>query len=336
MTDASLPRVHIIGTGGSIAGVGHDYLDMTEYGETGKKLNIDQLVYQVPGIDNMAEISLEDFSNVTSNSLTTKDWIILANHINDLFEYYPQLSGIAITHGSMTIEETAYFLNLTIKSSRPVVLTGSLRPSTSISSDAQINILDCILVASAEESQDKGVLVVLNGEINSARDVSKTNTYRLETFKSQDLGFLGYADADHQIVYYRSPTRQHTYQTEFNLSKQTELPKVDIVYSYAGAGGDLINYLVDKGCQGIIVAGIGSGNPTPSQNKALIKAQKAGVAVVHSSRLGAGRVSATTKRRNAGIIAADTLTPQKARILLMLGLSITEDPYKLQKMFYTY
>ena len=336
MSSSSLPRVHIIGTGGSIAGVGHDYLDMTQYGETGKKLNVDQLLYQVPGINNMAEISSEDFLNVTSNSLTTTDWITLAKHINELFEHDPTLTGIAITHGSMTIEETAYFLNLTIKSSRPVVLTGSLRPSSSISSDAQVNILDCILVASAEESQGKGVLVVLNGEINAARDVSKTNTYRLETFKSQDLGFLGYAAADRHIVYYRSPTRQHTSQTEFNLSNQTELPKVDIVYSYAGAGGDLISYMVDQGSKGIIVAGIGSGNPTPSQHNALVNAQKAGVAVGHSSRLGSGRVLATTKRRKAGIIAADTLTPQKARILLMLGLSITNDPFKLQNMFNKY
>jgi L-asparaginase len=336
MTSTYLPKVHIIGTGGSIAGVGHDQLDMTEYGDTGKKLNIANLLYQIPKINTLAQITFEDFSNVTSNSLTTKDWIGLANHINEMFKYDPKLSGIAITHGSMTIEETAYFLNLTIKSSRPVVLTGSLRPSTAISSDAHLNIHDCILVASAEESRDKGVLVVLNGEINSARDVSKTNTYRLETFKSQDLGFLGYADADHSIVYYRSPTRQHTYQTEFNLSLQTELPKVDIVYSYVGAEGDLINYLVNQGSKGIIICGIGSGNPTPSQSKALVEAQKAGVAVVHSSRLGAGRVLVTTRRREAGIIAADTLTPQKARILLMLGLSITKNIAKLQEMFYKY
>ncbi len=336
MTITQIPRVHVIGTGGSIAGMGHSRLDLTEYGETGRKFSIDGLLERLPEANSFAQISAEEFSNVASNSFSSRDWLRLAKHINQLFSQEAGPDGIVITHGTMTLEETAYFLNLTVKSDRPVVLTGAVRPPTALSTDADLNILDAILVAASHASKDKGVLAILNGEIQAAREVTKTNTYRLETFRSPDFGFLGYADADHQVVFYRSPTRKHTRQTEFHVEETDDLPSVAIVYSYAGADGNLIRYLIDAGVEGIVTAGVGSGNPTPSQLEALIEAHEQGVAIVASSRLGSGRVVLTERRKTHGFIAADSLNPQKARILLMLGLALTRDVERLQQMFYEY
>jgi L-asparaginase len=335
MKRAERPRVHVIGTGGSIAGVGDDHLDYTEYGENPGRFSVHELLERVPEVHEIARVEAEEFSNVGSTSLAGREWARLARRVNEVMED-GDIAGVLITHGTATLEETAYFLNLTVRSDRPVVITGAMRPPTALGTDADINILDGVRLAASPEARGKGVLTVLNNEIQAARDVTKTNTYRVETFRPQDFGFLGYVDADHRIVFYREPTRRHTYQTEFRVEDLGDLPRVEIVYAYAGADGDVVRYLVGKGVDGIVVAGVGGGRPTPGQMAALIEARERGVSVVHSSRLGSGRVVATRIRKQHGFIAADNLNPQKARILLMLGLAVTRDVGRLQEMFGTY
>jgi L-asparaginase len=335
MKIVELPRVHMIGTGGSIAGVGDDHLDYTEYGENPGRFSVYELLDRVPEVRQIARVEVEELSNVGSTSLGGREWARLAGRINEVLEDR-DIAGVFVTHGTATLEETAYFLNLTVKSDRPVVITGAMRPPTALGTDADLNILDGIRLAAAPEARGKGVLTMLNNEIQAAREVTKTNTYRVETFRPQDFGFLGYVDVDHRIVFYRAPARKHTYQTEFRVENLGELPRVGIVYAYAGADGDVIRYLVGAGVTGVVVAGVGGGRPTPGQMEALIEARHRGVFVVHSSRLGSGRVVATRIRKQHGFIAADNLNPQKARILLMLGLTVTKDIARLQEMFNTY
>ena len=329
------PMVHVIGTGGSIAGVGDDELDYTEYGENPGRFSVHQLLERVPEAREVADLEVEEFSNVGSTSLAGKEWARLARRVNEVLGE-GDAAGILITHGTATLEETAYFLNLAVKSDRPVVITGAMRPPTALGTDADINILDGIRLAASPDARGKGVLARLNGEIHAARDVTKTNTYRLETFRPQDFGYLGYVDADHRVVFYREPTRKHTYQAEFRVEEPGDLPSVEIVYAYAGADGDMVHYLASKGVDGIVVAGVGGGRPTPGQMAALIEARERGVLVVHSSRLGGGRVVVTRLRKQHGFIAADNLNAQKARVLLMLGLSVTRDLVRLQEMFDVY
>lgn len=329
------PTVHVIGTGGSIAGVGDDELDYTEYGENPGRFSVHRLLERVPEARDVADLDVEEFSNVGSMSVAGQAWVRLARRIDEALDG-GDVAGVLITHGTATLEETAYFLNLTVKSDRPVVITGAMRPPTALGTDADINILDGIRLAASPEARGKGVLTMLNGEIHAAREVTKTNTYRLETFRPQDFGFLGYVDSDHRVVFYREPTRRHTYQTEFRVKEADALPSVEIVYAYAGADGDVVRHLAGKGVDGIVVAGVGGGRPTPGQMAALIEARERGVLVVHSSRLGSGRVVPTRLRKQHGFIAADNLNPQKARILLMLGLTVTRDVARLQEMFDVY
>lgn len=335
MRTAAQPRVHVIGTGGSIAGVGDDELDCTEYAENPARFSVYQLLERVPEAREIADLTVEEFSNVGSTSLAGKEWIRLARRINEVFSD-PDVAGVLLTHGTATLEETAYFLNLTVKSERPVVITGAMRPPTALGTEADINVLDGVRLAASTEARGKGVLTMLNNEIQAARDVTKTNTYRVETFRPQDFGFLGYVDADHRVVFYRAPTRKHTYQTEFRPEDLGDLPQVEIVYAYAGADGDMVRHFVGRGVEGIVVAGVGGGRPTPGQMRALIEARARGVYVVHSSRLGSGRVVVTRIRKQHGFIAADNLNPQKARILLMLGLTVTRDVARLQEMYTIY
>ena len=248
----------------------------------------------------------------------------------------PELAGIAMTHGSALVEETAYFLNLTVKSERPVVLTAALRPSSGLSTDGDVNLLDAIRVAASPEARGKGTLTVLNSEIQAARDVTKSNTYRLEAFHPRELGYLGYADSDGQVVFYRAPTRRHTLRSEFDVSSVERLPRVDIVYVYGGADGAMVEAMVERGVDGLVMATMGGGAMPPAMRQAVAEAVRRGVAVVLSSRVGNGRVVPTEGKRREGVVVGDNLTPQKARILLMLGLTVTRDQGRLQEMFDTY
>ena len=207
---AAKPQVHVIGTGGSIAGIGPDRLDYILYPEIGDHLTIEQSLERVPEINDLASITSEDLVSVGSTAIGPADWLALTRRINSLMRDNPGLTGIAVTHGTATLEETAFFLHLAVKTDKPVVVTGAMRPPTSIGTDADANLMDAVRIAASPHAGGMGVLTVLNNEIHSARDVSKSNTLRVETFRPNELGFLGYSDSDGQVVFYRAPVRKHT------------------------------------------------------------------------------------------------------------------------------
>lgn len=330
------PMVRLIGMGGSISMLGHDRIDYTDYGSTGRSLTIDEMLARIPEVEQFARVTTEQMERVASNSFGPAHWVKLAKRINAIFRGEPESRGVAIAHGTLTLEETAYFLNLTVKSDRPVVVTGAMRPSTALGTDADTNLLNCIQVAASPDSRGKGVLVVLNNEIQAARDVTKTNTHRVETFRSPHFGFLGYADADHRVVFYRTPTRRHTYQTEFDVDSLEEMPRADIVYAYAGGDGVALRAFSKAGAQGIVLAAMGSGRVPPDMEKAAEEAIGNGVVVVRASQSGTGRVVPTGQDLKKGFIAADNLSPKKARILLMCALTMTRDPQRIGEMFNQY
>jgi L-asparaginase len=286
---------------------------------------------------------VEQLFNVSSSDLTLGNWLTLAKRINGIFAEDPNVAGIVVTHGTNTLEETAYFLNLTIKHDRPVVLVGAQRPATAISSDGPLNLLNAIRTASAPVARGRGVLIVMNDEINGARDVTKTNTYRVETFRSPELGFLGYVDSD-RVTFYRTSTRRHTLNSEFDVSAIQELPKVDILYSYIEPNTSLYQALITSGTKGIVFAGAGAGALSETERstlKALLSSTTVSKPVlVRSSRVGNGRVIELTANREEydalGMIPADNLNPQKARILLMLALTKTTDVTEIKRMFSEY
>lgn len=336
-----MPLVWVLSTGGTIAGQGASSTSLSEY-KSGSLLG-EELVKSVPEIKQYANVKVEQLFNVSSSDLTLANWLTLAKRINRIFTEDPNVAGIVITHGTNTLEETAYFLNLTIKHDRPVVLVGAQRPATAISSDGPINLLNGVRTASSPEARGKGVLIVMNDEINGARDVTKTNTYRVETFRAPELGFLGYVDAD-RVTFYRTSTRRHTANSEFDVSAIQELPKVDIVYSYIEPNTSLLQALMASGTNGIVFAGTGAGSLSTTE-RSVLKALLASTAVskpvlVRSSRVGNGRVIELTANRGEydalGIIPGDNLNPQKARILLMLALTKTTNVNEIKRMFLEY
>jgi L-asparaginase len=336
-----LPVVWVLSTGGTIAGRGAASTSLSNY-KAGSLLG-EELVRAVPEIKQYASVKVEQVLNVSSSDLSVGDWLRLAWRINAIFAEDPGVAGVVVTHGTNTLEETAYFLNLTVKDNRPVVLVGSQRPATAISADGPLNLLNAIRVASTPEARGKGVLVVMNDEINGARDVTKTNTYRVETFRAPELGFLGYVDAD-RVSFYRASTRRHTTNSEFDVSSVRDLPQVDVVYSYVEPNTSVFQALVASGTKGIVFAGAGAGALSAAERAALKALLSAGVGskpvLVRSSRVGNGRVIALTANKEEydalGMIPADTLNPQKARILLMLALTTTSDIDQIRRMFEEY
>jgi L-asparaginase len=246
-----------------------------------------------------------------------------------------EVDGVVIVQGTNSLEETAFFLHLTVDTEKPVVVTGAQRPFTALSTDGPANLLDAMRVAVAPEARGKGVLAVANNEIHSGRDVSKTSTYRLQTFASRDLGPLGFADAD-RIVFYRAPLRRHTAAANFNLNSDLSIPRVDVLYVHAGANGDLARAAVELGASGLVIAGSGAGATGDMRNTLASLQREKNVVVVRSSRVGGGRVLADDNWQEPGMIAADNLNPQKAAILLALALTRTRDPVDIQNIFDTY
>jgi L-asparaginase len=332
-----LPLVFVLSTGGTIAGRGASATDLSNY-KSGSLLG-EEIVNAVPQIKEVANVKVEQIVNVGSSDITLDNWLTIANRINKIFADDPKVAGIVVTHGTNTLEETAYFLNLTVRHDRPVVLVGSMRPATAISADGPLNLLNAIRTAGAPEARGKGVLIVMNEEINGARDVTKTNTYRVDTFRAPELGVLGYVNED-KVSFYHSPTRRHTLTSEFDISTVKALPKVEIVYSYVEPNTTIIQALVSSGTKGIVFAGAGAGILSSFEKSALktmqsIPAQSRPV-LVRSSRVGNGRVAARQEYDAMGMIPADTLNPQKARILLMLALTKTSDPGEIKRMFAEY
>jgi L-asparaginase len=263
-------------------------------------------------------------------------WLKLAKRVNILLAQ-SDVDGIVITHGTDTIEETAYFLDLVVKSKKPVVIVGAMRPSTAISADGPINLYNAVILAGSEEAVGKGVLVCLNDQINAGREVTKTNTATLDTFRTPELGLLGYIQ-DNQAHFYRQSVRKNTADTEFDVTALDSLPRVDIVYGYANMDPTALNAFVAAGAKGIIHAGVGDGSLANPVKPSLIEARKKGVLIVRSSRVGNGIVARNGEANDDELdfIVSDTLNPQKARILLMLALTKTSDSKAIQKMFYTY
>ena len=339
MTYEKLPRVYLFGTGGTISFVGESRTDFANYSYHGRQLTIEEMLARVPEAHSLAEVLPEQIINVGSTEVYPEHWLTLANRINRQFSEDPATSGVAVTHGTATLEETAYFLNLTVRDSRPVAVTGAMRPPSAMGTDADNNLLDAIRVAASPNSAGRGALVILNNEIQSARDVTKTDSYRVETFQSGHMGFLGYADSDHQVVFYRSPIRKHTVETPFRVDGMSDLPRVDIVHAYAGADGMLIDAVRAHADQtgaraGLVLAGFGAGTFPPAVISAAESAVAGGMPVVLASRSIAGRVVMTPRKDEQGFIVSDNLMPQKARILLMLGLTTTANRNELQEMFY--
>jgi L-asparaginase len=321
------PSILLIATGGTIAGKGAPG-KTTNYrpGE----ISVEALLESVPGIQEIADIEAIQFLNIGSIALTHSDWLRLTNLVNRKFTENPDLSGIVITHGTDVLEETAYFLHLTVKDPRPVVIVGSMRPATAISADGPLNLLNAMRVASCPESVGKGVLVVLNEEIHCARDVTKSNANKVETFQSPYSGPLGFVKGD-EVRFYHQPTRLHTYQTVFDVSNLDELPRVDIAYSHVMADGVAIEAFVAAGAKGIVVAAAGAGAVTQSLRLAMEQASIQGVAVLLGSRTGSGLVGpAKPEHIQKGALTADNLNPQKARVLLGLALAHSQDRIKIQ------
>ncbi len=330
------PTVRIIATGGSIAGVGPDRLDYILYPELGQHLTIQQSLERIPEVAGIAQVRSEDLVSVGSTAIGPQEWLKLTQRINQVFREEDDVAGVAVTHGTATLEETAYFLHLTVKTAKPVVVTGAMRPPTSLGTDADLNLLDAVRIACCPEAGGKGVLTVLNNEIQCARDVSKANSFRVETFRPNELGFLGYADSDGQVVFYRTPVRKHTTGTPFDVDNLSSLPRVDIVYAYAGADGLLVDAVRRNRSAGLVIVGFGGGSYPPAVTEAAAGAVQDGIPVVLATRSTAGRVIATPQKDAAGFMVCDNLLPQKARILLMLGLTITQDRAALQQMFFEY
>ncbi|HEY5896328.1 MAG TPA: asparaginase [Burkholderiales bacterium] len=331
----TLPRVHILGTGGSISGIGPHRLDYTLYPEAGKKLTVEQMLERIPEARDLAEVTGEDVLQVGSPSIGPKEWLQLAGRIHALFAN-ADVKGIVITHGTATLEETAYFLHLTVKSDRPVVITGAMRPPSAVGTDADLNLLDAIRLAATPEATGRGVLTILNNEIQSARDVTKSNAFRVDTFDSRDFGVLGYVDSDARVLFYRSVTRPHTTATAFDVRGRQDLPRVDIVYSYAGADGVLVDALTARRPDGMVLVGFGGGSYPGAFLEAGRRAVQAGIPVVLATRSWNGRVVLTPKKEAEGFIVCDDLMPQKARILLMLALTVTHERKAIQEMLYKY
>jgi L-asparaginase len=325
-----LPTVAVLSTGGTIA----SKQDPAKGGYV-PALSGEDLVSAVPAIKKIAQVQVEQISNIVSNDMTPEIWVRLAGRVNELLAK-PEIAGIVVTHGTDTLEETAYFLDLVTISTKPVIMVGAQRPASDPDSDGPRNLLDAVRVAVASEAVSKGVMVVMNGQINAARDVTKTNTSQVETFRGLEFGELGVVDEE-KVRFYRAPLRRQT----FPLEPRTQLGRIDIVSSYAGADGLLIRSLVRDGTvQGLVIAGLGLGDVTGLMFDAIQEARTLGIPVVISTRVPTGRIfplsagkGSALSLRQIGCVLADNLSPQKARILLMLALTRSHDPGALQHYF---
>ena len=332
-TPTTLPRVAVIGCGGTIASLGTSSVDLMDYPEHGTKLDVAQILQRVPEIADIAVAMPVPFRSVGSNNLTMADWFELRATMRRLSREQPDLAGFVILHGTATLEETAFFLNLTLDIPQTVVLTGSQRPLSAVGSDAPANLLGAIRVAGDPTARGRGVLVVFNDGIHAARDVIKVSTLRVDTFRSMDHGLLGTVDPD-GIRFRRRVEGSHAPDGAFAaLPDDTKPPRVDIAYSYLGADDAMIEAALAKGAQGIVSAGLAPGLVTGAEKKALEAAAARGIAVVQCTRSPLGRVALRRYLREAGFIAGEDFSPQKARILLALALTVTRDVDALRGHF---
>ena len=327
------PHIVILATGGTIAGAAESG---TQAGYDSGQVGVDILIGAVPELEDIARVSGEQIANVGSQNMNDEVWLKLAKRINELGDS-PVVDGIVITHGTDTMEETAYFLHLAVDTDKPVVLTGSMRPSTALSADGPLNIFNAVAVAADPDAKGRGVLVVANDAIHGARAVIKSNTTQVETFLSPQRGLIGLVHYG-KTLYFRDPYAQHTSGSDFTIKGATELPRVDIIYIHEDVGRDLIDAAVAAGAKGIITAGVGNGNLTDAALEALSDAAKQGVICVRSTRVPTGWVGRDVEIDDDayGTIASYEHNPQKARILLRLALLETQDAAKIQEYFAKY
>lgn len=328
-----LPRIKILATGGTIAGQGAS-ADRSAY--TSGKVSVKDLIDAVPGLDKIADISGEQISNVGSQDMTVDIWMKLNKRINEIFKNN-EADGIVITHGTDTQEETAYFLSLTVRSDKPVIITGSMRPSTGISADGPKNMYDAVSVAVSKQAQHSGVLLVFNEYIFTGRGAVKTSTTHLNAFSDPNSGPIGQV-YDGKVVLYETLIRKSNKDTPFDITGLNKLPRVDVVELYADAPSTGIEASIKAGAEGIITGGLGNGNLNKANTEAVSKAVKKNIVVVRASRVPTGRVTLLDETDDAklGTIVSDDLNPQKARVLLMLALTQTKDKAKIQEYFFTY
>jgi L-asparaginase len=338
----ALPRVRLVATGGTISN------------RPGGRLTADELIKSVPELATYTRPEAEQFLNVASSEVTLDQWLQIARRINTLFREERDLAGIVVTSGTDTLEELAYFLHLTVRSDRPVVVVGAMRRPGIPGYEGQANLLAGFRAAASPEARGRGALVVLNDEILSAREVTKTDAQRLDTFNSRMTGILGVVDAD-RVVFYRDVVKRHTAKSEFDVAAITSLPRVDVLLTYQGAPGDLIRAAADAGAKGIVI-GTAAGATSGTQGEGIRYAAEKNVIVVRATRTGAGRImgGASAPRPQTGSqaggpggpggsqggrltsVAGEDLAPIKARILLMLALTKTSDPLEIQRIFLEY
>jgi L-asparaginase len=332
-TQARKPNIIILATGGTIAGAA---ATGTQSGYTSGAVSIDAMLAAVPGIKDLATIKGEQIANVGSQDMSFEILLKVAKRLNEVLATNAY-DGAVITHGTDTMEESAYFLNLVIKSEKPVVMVGSMRPSTAVSADGPLNLFNAVAVASDPRAKGRGVMVVMNDWIHAAHSLTKTSTTDLQTFMSPLRGLVGVTAYGKQD-FYSTPVWKHTTQTEFDIATVTKLPRVDILMAYEDMSPDLIDASVKAGAKGIVIAGVGNGNMNQVTVEAAARAVKAGVVVVRSSRVPLGLVgrNVEVKDDELGFIASDELNPQKSRILLSLALLKPRTPAELQKMYQTY
>ena len=329
---AEKPNVIILATGGTIAGSAAEGTAVTGY-QAGA-LGVETLIKAVPEVKDYAHVTGEQIASLDSKDMNDEVWLKLARRVNELLAR-DDADGIVITHGTDTLEETAYFLNLTVHSKKPVVITGAMRPATAISADGPMNLLNAVRLAADPQAYDRGVLVCLNDQIDSARHVTKAHTTSLDTFKSP-LGPLGCMNDGHPTFYNRVD-RRHAGHTEFDLKGADRLPYVKIIYGHAGDDALFVDAAIKAGARGLVYAGTGNGSIHKDAEEALARAAQAGIVIVRSTRTGSGTViPAEQSYTEAGFLNGDSLNPQKCRILLQLALMNTSDRQQIQQMFYEY
>lgn len=330
---AQKPHIYILATGGTIAGTG---ASATQTNYTAGQVAIETLLDAVPQISDIAQVTGEQIVKIGSQDMNDNVWLTLAKRINELTSR-DDIDGIVITHGTDTMEETAYFLNLTVKSDKPVVLVGAMRPSTSLSADGPLNLYNAVVTAAAPESRNKGVTIAMNGLILGAHGATKTNTVDVQTFQSPNSGAIGYIQ-NGKVVYNMCPLKKHTIQSVFDVTNLVSLPKVGIVYSYSNIYPDVMHPFLHNHYMGIIHAGVGNGNIYKDIFPLMQEARKKGILVVRSSRVPTGPTTLDAEVDDAAyqFVASQELNPQKARVLLMLALTQTTDWQAIQQFFNEY
>lgn len=330
---AAKPKITILATGGTIAGA---QASQAEYGYKSGAFRVEDLIDAVPQMKELADISGEQIVNIGSQDMNDEVWLKLGKRVNEVLQS-PGTDAVVITHGTDTMEETAYFLGLVVKSDKPVVLVGSMRPATGISADGPMNLYNAVAIAADPQARGRGVLVTINDAVHAARNVAKINTSNVEAFRSPNRGPAALVNTG-KVTWFEVPAGRRGSASQFSIANVTALPRVDILYAHANMSTDLIDAAVANGAKGIVLAGVGDGNATGPAIEKLAAVAKKGVVVVRSTRLPGG----ITYRNNEvdddklGLVASLELNPAKARVLLQQALLVTKDPVAIQRMFAEY